>query len=72
MEIVHKCPLCSQDVDTLPSEAEKFCELCGMSMNRESPFYMVVSGSTHHNLCSSGCVKMYHASRGLKDMMKMR
>jgi len=70
MELIHQCMLCGQKTDILPSEASMLCELCGMSMESRSPYYVIVGKSSYHNFCGSRCVKMYQASSGLASQLK--
>ena len=65
MEIVHKCPLCDNEIKIPPIEASGMCELCGMSMSGESDRYMIVHDFSYHVFCSAKCLKNYHALHDL-------
>ncbi|MFQ5883633.1 MAG: hypothetical protein ACE5IO_00870 [Thermoplasmata archaeon] len=55
------CPLCGKKVEVHPSQAMTICELCGMSIDEESPRLVLVGRSSLHTFCSEGCLKKYAA-----------
>lgn len=65
MEIVHKCPLCGNEIEIPPVEASSMCELCGMSMDEESGRYMIAHKFSYHVFCSAKCLKSYRALHDL-------
>jgi ribosomal protein L24E len=60
------CPICGIENSTNPSEARGLCKLCGMSINRKSPKYIIRGKSVYLYFCCARCLKLYNLSHQME------